>query len=148
MNSVVSRAQHCIAIEPCWLALSVSANVVQISLYHSFKGAARGVFQLYHGKTGFPVEYLDIPREILWNIRYSTGSHMTPTGQKKTIEMIYLPERMKHLRCRCLGGMTHYPQTQLSTIPQTQQLQMHVYRISVQQSQCSALVMQSEANQC
>ena len=55
---------------------------------------------------------------------------------------------MKHLRCRCLGGMTHYPQTQLSTIPQTQQLQMHVYRISVQQSQCSALVMQSEANQC
>ena len=38
-------------------------------------------------------------------------------------------------------------QTQLSTIPQTQQLQMHVYRISAQQSQCSALVMQSEANQ-
>ena len=38
---------------------------------------------------------------------------------------------MKHLRCRCLGGMTLYPQTQLSTIPQTQQLQMHVYRISV-----------------
>ena len=55
---------------------------------------------------------------------------------------------MKHLRCRCLGGMTHYPQTQLSTIPQTQQLQMHVYKISVQLSQCSALVMQSEANQC
>ena len=39
-------------------------------------------------------------------------------------------------------------QTQLSTIPQTQQLQLHVYRISAQQSQCSALVMQSEANQC
>ena len=39
-------------------------------------------------------------------------------------------------------------QTHLSTIPQTQQLQMHVYRISAQQSQCSALVMQSEANQC
>ena len=35
-----------------------------------------------------------------------------------------------------------------TAIPQTQQLQMHVYRISVQQSQCSALVMQSEANQC
>ena len=31
---------------------------------------------------------------------------------------------MKHLRCRCLGEMTLYPQTQLSTIPQTQQLQM------------------------
>ena len=42
--------------------------------------------------------------------------------------------------------LTLYPQTQLSTIPQTQQLQMHAYRISVQQSQCSALVMQSEAN--
>ena len=55
---------------------------------------------------------------------------------------------MKHLRCRCLGGMTLYPQTQLSTIPQTQQLQMHAYKISVQQSQFSALVMQSEANQC
>ena len=36
--------------------------------------------------TGFPVEYLDIPQEIL-------SSHMTPTGQKKTIEMIYLQER-------------------------------------------------------
>ena len=43
-------------------------------------------------------------------------------------------DRMKHLRCRCLGGVTLYPQTQLSTISQTQQLQMHVYRISVQQS--------------
>ena len=41
----------------------------------------------YHGySTGFPVEYLDIPQEILW-------SHMTPTEQKKTIEMVYLPER-------------------------------------------------------
>ena len=42
--------------------------------------------------------------------------------------------------------LTLCPQTQLSTIPQTQQLQMHAYRISVQQTQCSALVMQSEAN--
>ena len=57
-----------------------------IVLYHGFKGTARGVFQLYHGNTGFAVEYLDIPQEILW-------SHMTPTGQQKTIEMIYLPER-------------------------------------------------------
>ena len=32
------------------------------------------------------MEYLDIPQEILW-------SHMTPTGQKKTIEMVYLQER-------------------------------------------------------
>ena len=46
--------------------------------------------------------------------------------------------------------MTLYPdpQAQPSTIPQTQQLRMHVYRISVQQLQCSGLVMQSEANQC
>ena len=64
------------------------------------------------------------------------------------IELHITEKEMKHLRCRCLGGMTHYPQTQLSTIPQTQQLQMHLYRISVQQSLCSALVMQSEANQC
>ena len=62
--------------------------------------------------------------------------------------IIVVATGMKHLKCRCLGGMTHYPQTQLSTIPQIQQLQMRVYRISVQQSQCSALVMQSEANQC
>ena len=31
------------------------------------KGAARGVIQLYHWNTGFPVEYLDIPQEILWS---------------------------------------------------------------------------------
>ena len=60
--------------------------MVQTLLYHGFKGAARGVFQLYHGNAGFPVEYLAIPQEILW-------SHMTPTGQKKTIKIIYLPER-------------------------------------------------------
>ena len=72
------------------------------------------------------------------------------TDNAITVCLVAPPHRgiMKHLRCRCLGGMTLYPQTQLSTIPQTQQLQMHAYRISVQQSQFSALVMQSEANQC
>ena len=34
-------------------------------MYHGFKGAARGVFQLYHGNTGFSMEYLH---------GYSTGN--------------------------------------------------------------------------
>ena len=44
---------------------------------------------------------------------------------RSAIRAIKMPlSEMKHLRCRCLGGMTLYPQKQLSTIPQTQQLQM------------------------
>ena len=51
-----------------------------------------------------------------------------------------ISNEMKHLRCRCLGGMTLYPQTQ--------QLQMHIYRISVQQSltmQCFSYAIRSQS---
>ena len=56
-------------------------------------------------------------------------------------------DRMKHLRCRCLGEMTVYPQTHLSNIPQTQQLQMHVYRISVTAitMQCFSYAIRSQS---
>ena len=54
---------------------------------------------------------------------------------------------IKHLKCRCLDGMALYPQTQLSTIPQTQQLQMHVYRISVHlcTMQCLSYAIRSQS---
>ena len=48
-------------------------------------------------------------------------------------------ERMKHQRCRCLGRMQPF---------HTHSNKMQLLYLSVQQSQCSIIVMQSEANQC
>ena len=45
-------------------------------------------------------------------------------SQERSPTVASVASTMKHLRCRCLGGMTQYPQTQPSTISQTQQLQM------------------------
>ena len=51
--------------DPYGVSLPSGNDNYHCTLY--LKGAARGVIQLYHWNTGFPVEYLDIPQEILWS---------------------------------------------------------------------------------
>ena len=82
-----------------------------------------------------------------------TSTFMSAAGGAVYTENMYTQHIHSEMNEHTINIMKHlgadasplYPQKQLSTIPQTQQLQMHVYRISVQQC---ALVMQSEANQC
>ena len=69
---------------------------------------------------------------------YISGFAATCATDKCGILFLLQPS-MKHQRCRCLGGM------QLFHIHSNK---LQLLYLSVQQSQCSIIVMQSEANQC
>ena len=87
-----------------------------------------------------------IPSEIVQTLLILRAAHTV--GWRKEKNSKNKPMKSPKVQMPRWNDTISTNTTVLSTIPQTQQLQMHVYRISVQQSQCSALVMQSEANQC
>ena len=55
-------------------------------------------------------------RSLPLHVLINNGGIGLMSGPLSEFKRHSLRSKMKHLRCRCLGGMTLYPQKQISTI--------------------------------